>query len=582
MRMKVLKLAAIAVTIVIAACSDRVRTVSFEMVATSDVHGCLFPYDFTKSYGTEQDGGLSRVSSWLQKERKRYGDRLMYFDIGDMTQGTPLAYYSRTADYSRSYVPAEVLNDLKCVAATVGNHDLECGIRSLDTYVQACDFPMLCANMCYVGTAISFMDSYCMVERDGLRIAVVGMTTPYATFKIPPSTIDGFSVYDIRETAAHIIPYIREKEHPHLIVGLFHSGLENGITDGRQLENETLATAVEVPGFDVIFYGHDHIASVRKVADCEGDSVLLVNPGPYALNLGVVSLDVTIQGDSVLDVSLGGKLESLADVAPDETLVKRYREKTENVWMYQDSVVGSIDAPLDGMEAVCGPSYITGMFDALIKGRSGCDVTISSPYSEYLHVDSGNVTMRDVWDIYPYENNMTYMMLEGSEIVNVLEYFSDRWINTISSENDTLLKMTRTENGWKLSNRAFDFMTAGGIDYTVDVTKPAGHRVNVLSMSDGKPFDPDRSYLTGVSSFLACGAYEPFCEAVGIEGYELRRREVFSTEEDFRYDIITKFSMCKEDGRSLHVNKQGNWKFIPENIAGTAMSRDVRLLRGGE
>lgn len=566
-------LLAAATVLLLAGCSGKEKSVSIEMVATSDVHGNFFPYDFVSSSEEPVSGSLARVKSWLDDARNEYGDRLLLFDAGDMIQGSPVTYQDKVDDYSGKSVAALLLNDLGYQAAVPGNHDFESGLKTLDKYMQTADFPLLCANLLISGTHLHAMTPYCMIERDGLRIAVVGMSTPYASFKIPPSAIDGYAYSGVKESAAGLIPEIREKEHPHIIVGVFHSGLEDGMSDGLFRENETMETALAVPGFDVIFYGHDHIPACSKIANCNGDSVLLINSGAYADNLAVVRLDVTMKGDSVLSCSIVGNVESLSDIQPDENLLTRYKSKMDDVRMFQDSVIGTVDADLSGYEAIFGPSAVTSLFNTSILSWDACEISISSPYSENLSIPAGPVTMRDLWNLYPYENNMTCMWLKGRDVVDVLEYFSGRWMNTIRTDNDTLVKVVRTEDGYELENRIFDFMTAGGIDYTVDITKPVGQRVNVISMSDGTPFDADRLYRVGVSSFLASGGYEPFCEALRMSGSQMRRLEVVSTMSDYRYSLISKFITSAEKNRPVHVETSSNWKLIPEGLAAKAVAK---------
>ncbi len=567
--------------LITAGCSGRLRTVSLEMAATSDIHGYFFPYDFVSDSGTDSvPGSLARVRTWLSEERSRLSDRLLLFDIGDLLQGTPVTYFDKITNFGFTSYPAGYMNELGYNAATIGNHDLEAGLTELEKELRTCGYPLLCANLFYSGTDRTFLKPYAILNTGGLKIAVVGMTTPYASFKIPPSCIDAYSFRGIAETASELIPYIQQNEHPHLIVGLFHSGLEGGMTDGRYLENETMSVATSVPGFDVIFYGHDHIAACRKVACVDGDSVLLVNPGAYAGNVALVNLQVTMRSDSIVSCDIKGSLLSMDGVEPDKSFLKAHDKDIRAIRTFQDSVIGAVDADINCMDAAFGPSAATGILSDLMMGSGSAEITISSTYDKNLLIPAGKVTMRDMYRFYPYENNVTYMNLKGSEIVSVIEYFSGLWVNTIRQDTDTLLKVVRTDNGYDLENRLFDFMTAGGIDYTIDVTKPVGSRVTVLSKSDGTPFSEDEYYRTGISSFLACGGYAPFNEAVGLSGYELRERELFSTSADYRYSLITKLALEAETGDSLHVAKPGNWKFIPEDLVQKAFMRDRKLLEG--
>ena len=556
----------------------REKIVTLELIATSDVHGNLFPFDFSDGKGAECGGSLARVSSYLGRERKNFGKNLLYFDLGDQLQGNALTYYDRTAEYNGSSLPAEVLNYLGCDASAAGNHDIEAGIPTLDRFASACKHPVLCANLFYSDTQVTYFDPYVILEREGIRIAVVGMTTPYVQCKLAPSVMEHLEVRGVEESSEVLLKYIKEKENPDVVIGLFHSGLEGGKEGDVFAENEALATAARVPGYDVVFYGHDHTPYCGKVADCNGDSVLLINPGPYADNVARVRLSIDIKGDSVISCHAEGMLCDISEEKSDSRLIDAYRDRIESVWHYQDSVVGKTDFDIDSREALCGPSYLTDYLNNAIMRGVNCEIALSSPYDAEFCIPAGNVTMRDLQKLYPYENQISAVILKGSDVDRILEYSSSMWMNTIKSDNDTLLNMVRTDTGYALKNTPFDFLAAYGVNYTVDVTKMPGDRVTIVSMSDGTPFDPDKSYRVGMSSFLASGGYVPFCNSLGIAAPALRRKEMFTTNADFRFHLITNFAVNTENGMAVHVERTGNWKLVPENIVQIALERDMNLL----
>lgn len=575
---KYFKLTALLALILLCGCSGRGRKVSLEIVATSDVHGNLFPYDFLAERDAPCDGSLARVSTVLKTERRKYGANLLYLDAGDNLQGSPLTYQDKTADYGVSSVASRVLNDLGCDVVTFGNHDIEAGIQTLDRFITSFDGNAVCANLFYKDTHYTYADPYTIIERDGIRIAVVGMTTPYVACKLPASVLSELEVKSVEESSGILIPYIVSNEAPDLIVGLFHSGLEGGKTDDEFVENEARSTAVNVPGYDVIIYGHDHEAHVEKVADCNGDSVLLVNPGAYANSLARVSITLETVRDSVTDCSIEGFIQNVENEEADERLLTNHREKIDDVWQYLDSIVGCTDFDIDWTEAVCGPSYLTDYFNSVIFRSSSCEIALASPYDSPIHIPAGDVSIRDVIGLYPYENQITTLMLKGSDVVRILEGSSSRWMNTISNAGDTLLNIVRKDDGYVFKNRVFDFIAAAGINYTVDITKPAGSRIKVVSMSDGSPFDPEKRYRVGMSSFLASGGYSPFCDDLGMRGSELRGLELMSSSADMCFHIITNLAVNAENNEAVHQDRRGNWKLIPEKLAADALKHDVGLL----
>ena len=89
-----------------------------------------------------------------------------------------------------------------------------------------------------------------------------------------------------------------------------------------------------------------------------------------------------------------------------------------------------------------------------------------------------------------------------------------------------------------LINLPYNFDSAAGIDYTVDVSKPEGERITIKSLSDGRPFEKKLNYKVAVNSYRGNGGGGHFTEGAGISKDQLRSRLISSTKRDLRYYIL--------------------------------------------
>ena len=152
------------------------REVTLKLLETSDVHGCYFPYDFIKR--KPMRGSLARVSSFVKEQRAAYGDHLILMDNGDILQGQPVAYYYNFIDTVSVHVNAAMLNYMGYDLATIGNHDVETGHDVYDRWIAQCHFPVLGANIVDIRTEEPYLKPYEVIERDGVKVVVLGMITP--------------------------------------------------------------------------------------------------------------------------------------------------------------------------------------------------------------------------------------------------------------------------------------------------------------------------------------------------------------------------------------------------------------------
>lgn len=550
------------------------KEVTLKFIETTDVHGCYFPYDFIRQKPAK--GSLARVSSYVKALRKDWGDRLLLVDNGDILQGQPVAYYYNYIDTASVHANAAILNYMQYDLATVGNHDIEAGHAVYDRWVSQCNFPILGANVIDTLTGKPYFEPYKVFEREGVKVAVLGMITPAIPSWLPEKLWSGLRFEDMETCARRWVKEIREKEQPDVLVGLFHAGPEGNELDGV-IENGSAEVAKNVPGFDVVFMGHDHRRCNEKIVNIEGDSVLLIDPANRAVTVAEVTLNIRKKGDKVISKSVEGKLTDVAESPVDEEFMTTFASQYEATQAFVQRKIGSIDHTISTRDAYFGSSAFIDLIHQLQLDITGADLSFCAPLSFDSEIRKGDIYMSDMFNLYKYENMLYTMELTGREIKGFLEMSYAIWTNQMKKASDHLLLLNDKDNGFgRFKNPSFNFDSAAGVIYTVDVTKPEGEKVTLISLANGQPFELDKTYRVAVNSYRGNGGGDLLTKGAGIPKSELAKRIVFATDKDLRYYLMKRI----EEVKVLHPQPLNQWKFIPEKWVSPAIQRDYQLLFG--
>ena len=548
------------------------RVVRLKIVETTDVHGNYYPYDFIGQ--RDAAGSLARVYDFVQKERKTYGDNLILLDNGDFLQGQPSAYYYNYIDTVAPHLGAEMLNFMGYDAATVGNHDIETGRAVFDRWAADCNFPVLGANVIETATGNTHFKPYVVLEREGVRIAVLGMITPAIPMWLPENLWQGLRFDDMEETAKKWVKVIREQERADVVIGLFHAGKEAYLMGEKYRENASVDVARRVPGFDVVLMGHDHARACMKVVNVEGDSVLVVNPANNAVAVGDVDIALTLRDGKVTDRQVTGRLTEVRNTEVSREFTGRFAPQYEKIQAFVSKKIGHFTKTISTRPAYFGSSAFVDLIHRLQLEIGGAEISLAAPLSFDTEIKEGDVFVSDMFSLYKYENMLYTMMLSGKEVHDALEMSYSLWTNRMTSADDHLLLLREqrregAEDRASFKHPSYNFDSAAGIIYTVNVTKPAGEKVHIVSMADGTPFSMDRMYKVAVNSYRGNGGGELLTEGAGIPQEKLKERIVYSTDKDLRYYLM-QYIERKGD---IDPCELGQWRFVPEELAG--------IFRGG-
>ena len=545
------------------------KTVTIRLVETSDVHGAFFPYNFTERRPME--GTMARVSTYLKRQRKTYGDRLILLDNGDILQGQPTCYYTNYVKTDEPNIAAEVINYLKYDAETFGNHDVETGHAVYDKWIKEVKCPMLGANIIDTKTNKPYVKPYTIIEREGVRVAILGMLTPAIPNWLHESLWTGLRFDEMLQTARHWLKILKEQEKADIIVGLFHSGWDGGIVTPTYEEDVARKMAETVEGFDVIFFGHDHTERNTTI-----NNTLCMDPSCNALKVA----EATIQIRNGKVISKKGEIIDVRNEAIDQQYIAHFQPQIDAIRQYVERQLGTFASPMRSRDAFFGSAAFTDLIHQLQLDETHADISFNAPLTFNTDIKAGPIYMSDMFKLYRFENKIYVLRMTGEEVRKHLERSYDLWVNTMKSPDDHIMMLNEGSAGDEqrrgFKNLTFNFDSAAGIDYVVDVTKPDGQKVHILQFSDGRPFDEKAWYKVVMNSYRGNGGGELLTQGAGIPLDSINNRIIFMSERDQRYYLTQKIEReGKVEGKALN-----NWRFIPDAWARPAIERDRKLIFG--
>lgn len=554
------------------------QSFDLRIIETSDVHGSFFPYDLINR--KPKAGSMVRVYSYVKKLRKQYGKNLLLLDNGDILQGQPVSYYSNFIDTTDMNIAAQVINYMGYDAETIGNHDVEPGHKVYDKWTREVKCPVLGANVVDTKTGKPYLKPYTIIKRNGCKIAVFGMLTPAIPNWLSKDIWSGLRFDEMVSTAKHWMKVMKEDEKADVVIGLFHSGKEGGITTATYEEDASEKVAKEVPGFNLILFGHDHTRHCDKVVNIDGDTITCLDPANNAITVADATISLVKKNGKWNVEKVEGKLQNITDEPVDNDFNEHFKAYINKVDAFANEKIGEFKHTISTADSYFGNSAFNDLILNLQLQITGADVAFNAPLSFNATIKAGPVYMSDMFKLYKYENMLYVMRLTGEEIRKHLEMSYDLWMNTMKSPDDHLLLLDNKTYGdaqrMGFKNFSFNFDSAAGIDYTVDVTKPDGQKVTILRMSNGQPFDPKKWYKVAVNSYRGNGGGELLTKGAGIPKDSLESRIVWRSDRDQRYYLMQEIRRQKV----LDPQPNHNWKVIPEAWTKPAAERDYKLLFG--
>jgi 2',3'-cyclic-nucleotide 2'-phosphodiesterase/3'-nucleotidase len=510
------------------------------LLATTDLHGNLLPYDYYTAQPAAR--GLAKIATLIQTARAENPNSLL-IDCGDTIQGTALeAVYQQKGGPGLEYDPQHdpmmlAMNAIGYDAMVVGNHEFDFGLKNLAKARADARFPWISANIAVTaGATVKPFAPYSMKTVAGVKIAVIGVTTPMIPEWEAEEHYRGYRFESGVEAVKRTIAELREREDPDIVVVAAHAGL-----DGDSKENMVRQIATEVPGIDAIVFGHTH----QQLANLQIGDILLMQPKNWGISLGQMDFVLTPKGTSGWKiVTKSSRLIPVTRDTPADAKIleigQPYHELAER---YLSTTIAEAPVSLDSRLARVEDSALIDAVQQVQLFYSKADVSFASSFNSRVSVPNGPVTIRQIAALYVYENQLYVIEGNGKMVRDALEN-SARYYNTCPSDCSQGPLINPHVIG-------YNYDMAEGVDYEIDLTRPEGHRIRNLRWH-GKPLDANQPLRIAVNNYRAGGS----------AGYSMFRRAkiVWRSPDEIRDLVIQYYS----EHKTLPAHPENNWRVVPE------------------
>ncbi|MDE3135259.1 MAG: bifunctional metallophosphatase/5'-nucleotidase [Acidobacteriota bacterium] len=514
-----------------------VQTVRLTLLSTTDIHGHLEPFSDVEDRPANR--GLAKIATLVRQIRSERRHVLL-FDCGDLIEGSAEAYYFARQDTTKPNPVIAAMNALDYDAVALGNHEFNFGLNVLWKAHRQANFPWLGANLRESYTrGPGYFPPYVIKRVAGVRVAIVGFVTPAVPHWEIPAHYRGYQFESIVDTARRIVPQLRRKAD--LVVAIVHSGLDRDPKTGREYkviypdENVAWELAEQVPQIDVLFYGHTHL----QMPELFVHGVLMAQAKNWGESLA--EADVTMQRNPSGHWQVADKHSHLIPVTgavpPDPSIERIDAPYHAEVERYLGTVIAKITQPLSGAAGRVDDNALVDLIHRVQLADGKADVSLATMFMPSTRWEAGPVTIREVFALYPYENWLYTVEMNGAQLREALEQaarFFPAW---------------PAENG-ELRLPSYNADSAAGVSYRVDLTRPVGDRIVDLRFR-GRTLDPSQKLRVAVNNYRYAGG----------GGYRvlLGLPVVYRSSHEERTMIINYL----RSGHPVPAKADGNWKVAP-------------------
>ena len=469
--------------------------VDLVVATTTDVHGRLRAWDY---YANQVDAvrGLSRAATIVDSVRAANPGRVILLDAGDLLQGNPLAYVVARVSRDRANPIIAAMNAMQYDASAIGNHEYNYGVPYLDSAVRQAKFPFLSANTYRLDPeGVHAYRPWTIIERAGLKIGIVGATTPGVTLWDAENIKGRLRFGDIVAAVKQAVQETRAAGADIVLVTV-HSGLNepssyDTLTTGVPSENVAARVASEVPGIDLVLYGHSH----KENRGSTIGQTLLVQPKNWATSVGVAHLVVSRSGGRWIVsekrsdiVQSAGHAENAAVLAATDAI---HRETVA----YVTTPIGSTSERWSADSARFKDTPLIDFILETERKAAGSDLASTAAFSTDVVMGPGPITIAQVAQLYPYDNTLRAVRISGKQLRDYLE-FSSRYYRTPATPS------ARLETDRQIPGYNFDIVS--GVDYVMDVSRPVGSRITRLEHK-GVPVRDTDSFTMALNNYRQTG-----------------------------------------------------------------------------
>ena len=516
------------------------------IAATTDVHGRLRGYDYYEGV-VDPIRGLTRAATIVDSLRTSNPGRVILVDAGDLLQGNPLTYVAARSPIGPTHPVIDAMNAAGYDAMAIGNHEFNYGLPVLDRAIAGARFAVLAANA-YKPDGQPAYRRWVMVERQGVRVGIVGGTTPGSMIWDRDHLSGRLMIRDIVPDVRTAVAEARAAGAD-VVVAVLHSGLDepssyDTVSTGLPAENVSARVAREVPGIDLIVYGHSH----REMADTVIAGVMLMQPRNWATNVAVAELRLEPDRDRWRVASKRGRLIRSARHAEHPAVLAATEVGHRAAVAYAAETLGTTASAWRADSARVKDTPIVDFILQVQRRHAGADLASTAAFNLRASLDAGPITVAEVAALYPYDNTLRAIRVNGRQLREYIERSAQYFV--------------RTETGVAAVDTTipgYNYDMFAGVDYTIDLRRPVGSRVTRLEVR-GRA-------VTDIDTFtLALNNYRQ----VGGGGFAMLAGAplVYESREDIRELLIEEVRRRRTLRPSDYF--QQNWQLDPPTAVGEA------------